>query len=46
MSTLEQSLADCLSLRRSLGHELVEAAWLLPGFVAYLDAHGLGTVTT
>jgi integrase len=45
MSTLEQALADYLQLRRSLGHELAEARWLLPGFVAYLDAHGSPTVT-
>ena len=45
MSALEQSLADYLQLRRSLGHELAEAAWLLPGFVAYLDAHATRTVT-
>ena len=41
MSALEQALTDYLRLRRSLGHELAEAGWLLPGFVAYLDAHGL-----
>lgn len=45
MSALEQALADYLRLRRSLGHELAEAARLLPGFVAYLDAHGVRTVT-
>ena len=45
MSALEQALADYLQLRHSLGHELAEAGWLLPGFVAYLDAHGSPTVT-
>ncbi len=45
MSALEQALTDYLQLRHSLGHELAEAGWLLPGFVAYLDAHGLPTVT-
>lgn len=45
MSALEQSLADYLHLRRSLGHALADAARLLPGFVAYLDAQGLSTVT-
>ena len=45
MSPLEQALADYLQLRRSLGHEMAEAGWLLPGLVAYLDAHGLPTVT-
>ena len=45
MSTLEQSLADYLQLRHCLGHELADAGRLLPDFVAYLDASGLGTVT-
>jgi integrase/recombinase XerD len=45
VSPLEQALADYLQLRHSLGHELAEAGWLLPGFVAYLDAHDLPTVT-
>jgi integrase/recombinase XerD len=45
MSALEQALVDYLQLRRSLGHELAEAAWLLPGFVAYLDARDSRTVT-
>ena len=45
MSALEQDLAEYLRLRRSLGHELAEAGWLLPSFVAYLDAHGSPTVT-
>src|ERR1039458_8013188 len=45
VSALEQALTDYLQLRHSLGHELAEAGWLLPGFVAYLDAHGSPTVT-
>jgi integrase len=45
VSALEQALADYLRLRRSLGHELAEAGWLLPGLVAYLDARGARTVT-
>jgi integrase/recombinase XerD len=45
MSPLEQTLADYLQLRHSLGHHLAEAGWLLPSFVAYLDDHGLRTVT-
>jgi integrase len=45
MSALEQALVDYLQLRRSLGHQMAEAAWLLPDFVAYLDAHSAGTVT-
>jgi hypothetical protein len=45
VSALDQALVDYLQLRRSLGHELAEAAWLLPGFVSYLDAHGMTTVT-
>ncbi|MCA4134852.1 tyrosine-type recombinase/integrase [Arthrobacter sp. M4] len=46
MSALGQDLTDYLQLRRSLGHELAEARWLLPGFVVYLDALGASTVTT
>ncbi len=45
MSALEQALTNYLRLRRSLGHELAEPGWLLPSFVAYLDAHGARTVT-
>jgi len=45
VSVLEQALTDYLQLRRSLGHEMAEAGWLLPGFVAYLDTHSLPTVT-
>lgn len=45
MNALQQALADYLRLRRSLGHDLAEAARLLPGFVAYLEAHGRRTVT-
>lgn len=45
MSALEQALTDYLQLRRSLGHQLAEATWLLPEFVAYLDTRGARTVT-
>jgi integrase/recombinase XerD len=45
MSALEQALGDYLQLRRSLGHQLADAAWLLPGLVAYLEGHGTQTVT-
>jgi len=45
VSALEQALADYLQLRHSLGHELAEPGRLLPGFVAYLDAHDSPTVT-
>ncbi len=45
MSPLSQAMTDYLTLRRALGHDLVEAGWLLPGFVAYLDAHDCTTVT-
>jgi len=45
VSPLEQAMTDYLQLRCSLGHELAEAAWLLPKFVAFLEAHGLETVT-
>ena len=45
MSALKQALEDYLRLRRSLGHHLAEAAWLLPGFIDFLDARGEQTVT-
>lgn len=37
---------DYLRLRRALGHDLADAARLLPGFVAHLDAIGAPTITT
>lgn len=45
MSALAEAAREYLQLRRSLGHELAEAHWLLPRFVAYLDAIGAPTVT-
>ena len=45
MSALEQLLADYLQLRRSFGHDLADAARLLPRFLAYLDSIGADTVT-
>lgn len=45
MNRLRDHLADYLRLRRSLGHQMAEAAWLLPDFVAFLDQHGQSTVT-
>jgi integrase/recombinase XerD len=45
VTALEQALTGYLQLRHSLGHDLAEAGWLLPDLVAYLDAHGLPTVT-
>ena len=45
MSGLPQALSDYLQLRGSLGHELADAARLLPRFVGYLDDHDLPTVT-
>jgi integrase len=45
MSALAQHLEDYLRLRRALGHQLAEAARLLPDFVAHLDAVGASTIT-
>jgi len=45
MSALRQSLADYLSLRRSLGYSLQRAEKLLGQFIDYLDARGASTVT-
>jgi integrase len=45
MSALSRHLDDYLRLRRVLGHDLADAARLLPRFVDYLDAHGMAFVT-
>jgi integrase len=45
MSALSEAAEDYLRLRRSLGHNLAAAHWLLPSFVAYLDDIGAPTVT-
>lgn len=45
MSALSQAAQDYLALCRALGHELADAARLLPRFVAYLDETGTRTVT-
>lgn len=45
MSALAGHLDDYLALRRALGHELADAARLLPRFVGYLDEIGADTVT-
>jgi integrase/recombinase XerD len=45
VTPLEESLADYLRLRRSLGHEMADSGRLLPRFVAFLDSQGLSTVT-
>jgi integrase/recombinase XerD len=46
MSGFGQAVQDYLALRRSLGHDLAEAARLLPGLVTYLDDNGESTLTT
>ena len=45
MSPLEQALRDYLRLRQGLGHQMADAARLLPSFVAFLEQHELPTVT-
>jgi integrase/recombinase XerD len=45
MTDLRQAVDDYLRLRRSLGHQMAEAAYLLPDFVAFLDGRGEQTVT-
>ncbi len=45
MSALSQHLQEYLRLRRLLGHQLADAARLLPRFVAYLDANNIEFVT-
>ncbi|MFJ9714309.1 tyrosine-type recombinase/integrase [Streptomyces sp. NPDC101234] len=45
MTDLGQALDDYLRLRRSLGHQMAEAAYLLPDFVSFMDNRGEQTVT-
>jgi integrase len=45
MTDLRQAVDDYLRLRRSLGHQMAEAAYLLPDFAAFLDGRGEQTVT-
>lgn len=45
MTALAEAAEEYLAIRRSLGHDLAEAHWLLPRFVAYLDQIGAPTVT-
>ena len=46
MSAFSQAVEDYLALRRSLGHDLADAARLLPSLVSYLDDNGKSTMTT
>ena len=45
MTALRPALCDYLELRNGLGHELADAARLLPRFVSYLEQTGQSTVT-
>jgi integrase len=45
MTDFRQAADDYLRLRRSLGHQMAEAAYLLPDFAAFLDGRGEQTVT-
>jgi integrase len=45
MSALAESLRDYLALRRGLGHQMADAARLLPSLVSFLEARGLRTIT-
>jgi integrase/recombinase XerD len=45
MSGFAQHVEEYLRLRRALGHELADAARLLPRFVTYLDSIGATTIT-
>lgn len=42
---LTEALDDYLALRRGLGHQMADAARLLPSFVTFLHAQGLDTIT-
>lgn len=45
MTTFTQHADEYLRLRQGLGHNLLDAARLLPRFVAYLDSIGADTIT-
>lgn len=45
MTGLSQALDDYLRLRRSLGHQLAEARYLLPDFVEFMGERGETSVT-
>src|SRR5260370_33093126 len=45
MSALDANVEAYLRLRRALGYKLERHGWLLPQFVAYLEAAGATTVT-
>jgi integrase/recombinase XerD len=45
MSQLLRHVEDYLALRRSLGFKLAKESRLLPGFAAFAEARGAGTVT-
>jgi len=46
MTDLRSALADYLALRNNLGHELADAARLLPRFVTWMEHNRQPTVTT
>jgi integrase len=46
MTDLRSALVDYLALRNRLGHELADAARLLPRFVTWMDHTSQSTVTT
>jgi integrase len=45
MSALDEALVDYLKLRNGLGHELADAARLLPRFVAWMNQTGQISIT-
>jgi integrase/recombinase XerD len=45
VSPLGEALSDYLTLRQGLGHQMADAARLLPSFVAFLEQQRLSTVT-
>ena len=45
MTDLRQAIGDYLRLRRSLGHQMAEAAYLLADFAVFMDERGEHAVT-
>lgn len=46
MTRLRAALADYLTIRRALGHELVKIEWLLRRFLDHLEERGVEAITT
>lgn len=46
MTEIRRAIEDYLTMRRALGHKLVDHGWLLADFASFMEAAGATTVTT